>query len=142
MKKILISAKDLKIGGIEKSLITLIKYLIEHGYKVTLMLEERSGELLKNISTDVEIIEYKPCSIIFMPIRKIVNLFKRLNFLLRYKNRFDISISYATYSKVCSFTARNASRKSILWCHADYLAVFEGNKEQVKEFFYSILYNL
>ena len=35
MKEILIAAKNLKIGGIEKSLVNLINYLKENGYNVT-----------------------------------------------------------------------------------------------------------
>ena len=38
MKNILLAAKNLEIGGIEKSLITLINYLKENGYDVTLVL--------------------------------------------------------------------------------------------------------
>ena len=141
MKKILISAKDLKIGGIEKALINLIKYLVEHGNNVTLVLEEKTGELLKELNPNVKIIEYKPCSIFFVPIRKAINLYKRLKFIMLYKNRFDVSISFATYSKTGSFVARVGSKKSILWCHADYLALYEGDKQKVQEFFESIKYD-
>ena len=37
MKDILIAAKNLKIGGIEKSLINLINYLKYNGYNITLL---------------------------------------------------------------------------------------------------------
>ena len=49
MNKILISLRDLKIGGIEKSAVTLIKFLRENGYDITLVLEEKKGELLQEI---------------------------------------------------------------------------------------------
>ena len=52
--------------------------------------------------------------------------------------RFDVSISYATYSKPDSFVARVASKNSILWCHADYLALFDNKKFEVKKFFEEI----
>ena len=52
MKNILLAAKNLKIGGIEKSLINLINYLEENGYNVTLVLEERKGRLIKKIKKE------------------------------------------------------------------------------------------
>lgn len=141
MKNILIALRDLKIGGIEKAAITLINYLSENGYNVTLVLEEKTGELLNQIGDRTEIIEYKPSLKKIKIIRKIINGFKRLNFKIRYGNKFDVSISYATYSKPCSFVARVASENSILWCHADYLALFEKDSKKVKEFFEEIYYD-
>ena len=49
MKEILIAAKNLKIGGIEKSLVNRVNYLKENGYNVTLVLEERRGRLIKKL---------------------------------------------------------------------------------------------
>ena len=49
MKEILIAAKNLKIGGIEKSLINLINYLEENGYNITLVLEEKRGRFIKKL---------------------------------------------------------------------------------------------
>lgn len=141
MKKILISLKDLKIGGIEKSAIELIEYLIEHGYTVTLILEEKKGELLGKINSNVKILEYKPCSIKFMPLRKFINLIKKIKFMAKYKNKFDIAISYATYSKMCSYVTRVASKNTILWCHADYLELFDKKENEARKFFKSIKYN-
>ena len=138
MKKILLAAKDMKIGGIEKSLIVLSNYLLEHGYTVTLVLEEKKGELLKNLNSNIQIVNYMPCSIKFMPLRKIINSIKRLDFAIKYMNEFDVSISYATYSRLSSYVARISSKRSILWCHADYLALFNGDKNKVEKFFSDI----
>ena len=136
MEKILISLRDLKIGGIEKSAIELINYLVEHRYKVTLVLERKRGELLKQLKKNVEIIEYKPARKNL--ISKIINGIKRIKFYLKYKNKFDFSISYATYSLTGSYVARVASKNSILWCHADYMELFKQNKEEIKKFFEEI----
>ena len=59
MKNILLAAKNLKIGGIEKSLINLIDYLKENGYTITLVLEEKRGRLIKQLSKDIKIIVYR-----------------------------------------------------------------------------------
>ena len=139
MKNILISIRDLQIGGIEKSAITLTNYLIENGYNITLVLEEIKGELLNQINPNINIIKYKPCT--KKIIGKFVNGFKRLKFLKDYKNKFDVSISYATYSKVSSFVTRQASINSILWCHADYLELFEKDTKKLEDFFDEIYYD-
>lgn len=141
MNKILISARDLKIGGIEKSLINLINYLLERNYDVTLVLEEKKGEMLKDVKKNVKIIEYAPSKNKIVLIRKLLNLRKRIRFILKYRKKFEVGISYATYSKIGSFVARIAGKRSVLWCHADYLSLFEGNKLNVYEFFESIKYD-
>ena len=140
MKSVLIALRDLKIGGIEKSAITLIKFLKENGYDITLVLEEKEGELLEKVDKSVIIIQYKPSNFKLKIIRKIINFIKQISFKVKYKNKFDVSISYATYSKPASFVARVASKNSILWCHADYLALYDNKKEKVKKFFEDINY--
>lgn len=141
MKNILLAAKNLKIGGIEKSLINLIDYLKENGYTITLVLEEKRGRLIKQLSKDIKIIVYRPSSIEFVALRKLVNCIKQLRFRLKYGNKYDASISYATYSKPDSFVARISSKNSILWCHADYLELNNGNIQKTKEFFEDIYYD-
>jgi len=141
MKKILIAARDLNIGGIEKSLIILVDYLIEHGYIVSLVLEKIEGDLLKNLNSSVKVIKYMPCSIKFRIIRKTINFFKRIKFCFKYSKKYDVAISYATYSKVSSYVARCASENSILWCHANYMDVFKQNKKLFKKFFQELSYN-
>ena len=62
MKSVLIALRDLSIGGIEKSAITLIKFLKENGYNITLVLEKKEGELLEKVDKSVKIIQYRPSS--------------------------------------------------------------------------------
>lgn len=138
MYTILIALKDMKIGGIEKSAIELLKFCKLHGYQITLLLEERKGEFLNKVPNEINIIEYKPCKI--KGISKLINVFKRIGFIIKHKDKYDISISYATYSRTCSFVAKKASKNSILWCHADYLQLYNGNEKNVHEFFEQIHY--
>lgn len=140
MKKVLISAKNLKIGGIEKSLITLVDYLIENKNEVTLVLKDKEGELLTEINSKVKIIKYTPSSNKIKLFRKMANLLKRIKFIIKYRNKFDTSISYATYLKSGSFVARMASKNSILWCHADYLSLFKNDKDKMQDFFEDLYY--
>ena len=58
-KNILISANTLCIGGIEKSLINLLKNIDLKKYNVDLILEHATGELLTEVPTNINILEYK-----------------------------------------------------------------------------------
>ncbi len=140
MKKILLSTRDFNIGGIEKALINLINYLLEKKYDVTLVVEQKEGNLFEEINENINIIKYTPSNVKNILLRKILNLIKRCNFIIKYKNRFDTSISFATYSQSGSFVTRVASKNPILWCHADYLCLFNGDKSGVKSFFKKLHY--
>lgn len=135
MKKLLFAAYDMNIGGIETSLLTLLNYLADKQYDITLVLERKQGKFLNDLNSNINVIEYNPSENRIFFIRKILNLFKRFAFILKHKNKYDFSASFATYSCVGSFIARNASTNNALWCHADYLELFKNDKEKVKEFF-------
>ena len=141
MKKLLFGAYSLDIGGIEKALVMLVNKLQENGYDITLVLEKKQGIFLNEINPKIKIIEYEPSDNKNKIQRKLINLLKRINFTLKYKNKFDFSASFATYSLPSSFVARTASKNCYLWGHADYLTLFDGNAEKMKEFFIERNYN-
>ena len=62
-------------------------------------------------------------------------MLNRIKFILKYKNKFDFSASFATYSIASSFMSRVASKNNCLWGHADYLTLFENDENRVKDFF-------
>lgn len=140
-KKILFTANDLRIGGIEKALVTLLNYLIEENYDITLVLERKKGELLRTLDYRIKVEEYTPSTNKIILFRKVINFTKRLIAIKKYKNKFDTSVSFATYSLPGSFIARTASINSVLWCHTDYLSLYYGKEEKVKEFFENIKYS-
>ena len=136
MKKLLFAAYSLGIGGIETALLTLINHLEKREkYDITLVLEKKEGIFLEELSNKVKVIEYTPSNHKNIIIRKIVNVGKRLNFILKYRNKFDFSIDYATYSLVSSFVARIASKNNALWIHNNYLDFYDRNIEKYKQFF-------
>lgn len=135
MKKLLFAAYNLDLGGIETALVTLANYLSEKGYDVTIALEKREGVFLKRLHKNIKVIEYNTNNNQNVIVRKIFNFLKRMKFIIKYKNRFDFSASFATYSIPSSFMARIASKNSALWGHSDYLTVYDGNTEEVKKFF-------
>ena len=134
MKKLLVSAYSLDIGGIETALITLLKYL-HNDYEITLVLEKKQGMFLKDVPNNVKIITYEISQKKIAIIRKIDNFIRQRKFIKANGNKFDCSICYATYSKPCSFVARKSSKSSILWVHNNYMSFFDGNVELYKRFF-------
>lgn len=135
MKKILFSAYSLDIGGIETALVTLINELAKKNYDITLVLEKKQGIFLNEIDETIKIIEYRPNTNKNIIIRKLLNFIKRIKFILKYKNKFDFSASFATYSLVGSFIARQASENSTIWVHSNYMSLFSNNKNKFIEFF-------
>lgn len=139
MKKLLFSANNLDIGGIERALITLINELSKNSdYEITLVLDKKEGLFINDVNDNIKIIEYNSCKSNNTILRKIINLLKRICFILKHKNKYDFSASYATYSKMCSFVARTASKNSNLWGHADYMELYNNDKNKVIDFFSSI----
>ena len=134
MKKILFSAYSMDVGGIETALITLLKN-IKDKYDITLVLEKKQGIFLNDVPENIKIITYKPSTFKIVSIRKAINFIKQRLFKLKYKNKFDFSASYATYSYSSSFVARTASKNSALWVHNDYLNFYNGDVNKYKKFF-------
>ena len=141
MKKLLFSAVTLDVGGIETALVTLLNYLAsqkennDKKYEITLVLEKKQGLFLDVLDKSIKIIEYSPNSNKIVFVRKIINLLKQIRFKRKYKDKYDFSCSYATYSNPGAFVARATSKNSALWCYLDYLAFFNGDKNKVKSFF-------
>ena len=134
-KKLLFAAHSLDVGGIEKALVTLANKLDEKGHKVTIVLEKKQGIFLEELSPNIKVIEYKPSESKNILFRKTRNLLKRIAFFLKYKNKYDFSACFATYSIPASFVSRVASKNSALWGHADYLTLFNRDEQEVKKFF-------
>lgn len=137
-KRILISSYNLDFGGIETSLINLLKRFDYEKYDVTLVLEKREGAFLEEIPSNVKILEYSVSVSNNIFVRKLINMFKRIKWSIFNFKRFDASISYATYSKPCSFLARSASSNSILFVHGDYYLGFKKDEVRTREFFKSV----
>lgn len=135
MKKLLFSAVDMNVGGIETALLTLLNYLASEDYKITLVLETKQGIFLKDLDDRIHIVEYKPSTCKNVFIRRAINLLKRIAFIVKYKNKFDFSASFATYSQMASFTARTASKNNALWVHSDYMEIYNKDIYKIQEFF-------
>ncbi len=133
MKKILVCANSLCIGGIEKSLINLLKSIDYKKYNVDLILESISGELIKEVPPNINILEYKPYKLKNKVLQKTLNFLKQLKYKILLKNKYDCSICYATYSYSSNLLSRIASKNNILFVHSDYTLIY--NEQELKQFF-------
>lgn len=134
-KNILIASYNLDFGGIETSLINLLKNINLDIYDVTLVLEKKEGVFLKDVPGDIKIKEYKVCNSKNVLLRKGINLFNRIKWLLFNYKKYYASISYATYSGPCSFLARSSSDNKILFIHSNYYQTYNKDEGKIREFF-------
>ena len=141
MKKVLIASYNLGYGGIETSLINLLKNMDLKKFNVTLVLEKKEGVFLSDVPKGIKIKEYKVSNNKNVFIRKGINLLKRIKWLLFNYKKYDSSICYATYSGPCSFVARTASNNKIMFVHNDYFEIYKENKEMTKDFFENLKIN-
>ena len=139
MKKLLFTAKNLKIGGMEKALVVLLNSLVDN-YKITLILEEKIGVLEDQLDDRIKVREYKISNFKISFIRKIINFSKRVLWLLHNYHCYDFSCCYATYSIIGSKLALIGSKNSSLYVHSNYYGYFNGQKEKINDFFESLSY--
>lgn len=135
-KNILIASYSLDFGGIETSLINLLKNMNQNKYNITLVLEKKEGVFLNDVPNNIVVKEYKVSNNKNLLIRKTINLIKEIKWILFNYKKYDASICYATYSKPCSFLARMSSNNKIMYVHSNYLNVYKKDKEKIKQFFY------
>jgi len=140
-KKILIASYNLDFGGIETSLVNLLKNMDLDKYDITLVLEEKKGAFLNDIPKVIRVKEYSVSKLKNVLFRKIINLFKRLIFIIHNYKRYDASICYATYSGPCGFVSRVVSNNKILYVHSNYYMAFDKDEEKTKKFFDNLKIN-
>ena len=133
--KLIISSYNLDFGGIEKSLINMVNSLDAKKYDITLVLENKEGVFLKDINKNIKVIEYHPSNTNNKIIDKVINLFKRVSWILKHHNKYDVSICYATYSLSSNFIARSSSKKRLFYIHSNYYEVYNHDESKVLDFF-------
>ena len=133
-KKLLFTAYNLGIGGIETALVNLLKRLDYNKYDVTLILEKKEGIFLDQIPTNVEVLEYKISDDKFVLSRKIKNRLKLIKWKRRLKNKYDFSCNFATYSIPGALLSLAASSNSTLWMHANYYVLYDYKEKEMRKF--------
>lgn len=141
MNKIIFFSRNLCIGGMEKALVTLLNQIDTKTNEVTLVLEKEEGELCKEVSDNVKLINYNLSKNPNVLLRKATNLFKKIIFTIKNYHKYDCAISYATYSIFSSQMARKCSKNSVIFIHSDYYNLYNGKEKEIKAFFNEIKAN-
>ncbi len=152
MKKILVMSFSSDAGGIEKSLIEFLKFLISEGHNVSLYLWRKPGILFEQIPREVEIIQERlvPGSLKdVIKEKNIIHVFWYLIFRLAQKmkhptkvmkdfpGQYDIAISYCQngYSPYYIIDKVSATHKYMWYHHGSYE---KNNKDKrIDEKYYS-----
>lgn len=134
-KNILFTANNMDIGGIEKSLLNILKLLNYKKYEVTLILQEKKGAFLSEIPKEVKVVEYKISNNPNVILRKIKNRTKLLSWIIRNYKKYSFAACFTTSCIPCSILARFLGKKSAFWVHANYLDLYDNDKAKVKAFF-------
>ncbi len=134
-KKILFTAYNMEIGGIEKALLSLLQKLDYKKYDITLILEQKKGAFLEEIPKYVKILEYKISDNSNILIRKIQNRSKLIFWILKNYKKFDFAACFTTSCIPASILARYLGKKTAFWTHNNYFDLYDSTKE-IKKFFY------
>ena len=138
MKKILITGYNLDIGGIETSLINLLKNFDTKKYDITLVLEKKEGIFLNQIPSNIKVIDYNLSYSKNIIYRKIRNRLKLIIWKIKHKNKYDYSICFATHSIPGALIALNASKNNAIWLHGNYANFFNYDIKKIDKFFKGI----
>lgn len=133
-KELLFSINDLRVGGIETAIINLLNNIDYKKYNVTLVMEEKTGVLLKNVNKNVKVQELKVLNNKNVIIRKGINFIRKLNFSILNYHKFDFSCCYATYSLSANKIALTASKNNSIYVHSNYRYIYK-DKTEFKNFF-------
>ena len=131
---LLFTANDLSVGGIETSLVNLLNRINKHKYEITLILENKKGKYLDEVSKKVYIRRYKVYNFRPAIISRIFNLTKRIIYSIFNYNTYDFSCCYATYSYCGNKLAKISSRNSSIWVHSNYRYVYKRLEDTISFF--------
>lgn len=128
-KDLLFANKSMITGGIEKAQLNLLNNIDYKKYNVTVILEEKTGELLDKINNNVKVIELKVSDNNNVIIRKIINTYRKLIFKIFNYHNYDFSCCYTTYSYSSNKIAKIASQNNSFYVHSDYSNVYKDEKD-------------
>ncbi|MBE6157909.1 MAG: glycosyltransferase [Firmicutes bacterium] len=134
-KRLLFTAYNLDLGGIETALVNLLNRINYDKYEVTLVLEKKEGILLDKLDKRVNVREVKVSNSKNIVVRKTLNFARKLIFKIFNYHKYDFSCCYATYSYSSSKLALIGSKNSSLYVHSDYRNIY--NEDEFYKFFNS-----
>lgn len=123
-KELLFTGVNLNIGGIEKSLVNLVNKIDKDKYRVTIILEEKNGELLSKLDKSMEVKEFRVSNNKNKVVRRVVNLLRRCTYTIFNYHTYDFSCCYATYSYSGNKITRLSSLNNSIYVHSDYSYIY------------------
>ena len=133
-KKLLFTAYNLNVGGIETALINLVNRINLEKYEIEILLEKKEGIFLDKVKKEITVKEYKVYDNNNIVIRKLLNVTKRLLFTITNYHTYDFSCCYATYSLSGSKLTKLAATNNAFYVHNNYKDLYKDDKKE-KEFF-------
>lgn len=133
-KSLLFTGVNLKLGGIEKSLVNLVNKIDKNKYQVTIILEDAKGELLEKLDKSIKVKEFKVSNNKNKIIRKGINILRRCSYALFNYHTFDFSCCYATYSYSGNKISKLSSINNSIYVHSDYSYIYP-DLEDFRRFF-------
>ena len=103
-------------------------------YRVTIILEEKEGELLEKLDKSIEVKEFKVSNNKNKVIRKVTNLIRRCAYSIFNYHTYDFSCCYATYSYSGNKITRISSLNNSIYIHSDYSYIYP-DLEDFRRFF-------
>lgn len=148
-KKILIANTHMEIGGIETSLLSLLKNIDTSKYDVDLMIFKMNGPLLSKIPNSINVIPFYKSYRLGSIFEKIIlsknKLMKVIKFILfnyytagMYVNKnkeYDIAIDFSGYyGFVDKYIIKSKAGKKFIWCHSNVKWNYDNNEFFKKKF--------
>ena len=130
-KKILITAFNLDVGGVEKCLVNLVNKLDTKKYDIKIILQVKEGIFLNEVKKEISVEGYNFCKIKNKILKKITNILIYLKVLIKNYKKYDYSICYAPGYIPSSILALISSKKQIAWMHTN-LLIYMNNYEPYK----------
>ena len=142
--RVLIGTVHMEIGGIEKTLVNLLKRIDYKKYKVDVFLLKPEGAFLKYLPQNVNIITPYDGSVmrrIVLSNNIVCKAIKHLLFnyytgsLFSTNKEYDVAISYAGYYPfVDSYIASSIASKKLIWLHTDIDYAYKHDEKYRKKF--------
>lgn len=146
MKKILIVAPSLAVGGMEKVLINLVNSLPQENYNITIKTIYDNFELASNLNENIKYSSfYKTCKnkkIDYIKVRLYTFMLKKFTPKLLYrlliKERYDTEIAFFRGAAIKIISgSNNYQSNKLAWVHSDFTkctGIFDwfNNEEQTK----------
>lgn len=127
-KKIIFTAFNLDTGGVEKCLVNLVNNLDKNKYDITVFLQVKEGIYLDTLNENIKVESLNLTKVKNKIFKKIINMFKFINIIIKKYHKYDISVCYAPGYIPSAIIGYIASNNNISWMHTNLLTYMENYK--------------